>query len=84
MVLVLVSQYEVHHESSSAQFYATTNLYARLEKAHDRDYGPMIVYQIDLLGQAGMCECCSDGRTGERTGAISENATSSDCSHDVG
>jgi hypothetical protein len=32
-----------HHESGLAQLYATTNLYARLEKAHDREYGSMIV-----------------------------------------
>lgn len=43
----------------------------------------MMVYRIDLLGQTGMCECCSDSRPGERMGAVSENATSSDCSHDV-
>ena len=73
----------MHHERSSAQLHATTDLYARLEKAHDRDYVSMIVYQIDLLSQSGMCECCSDGRPGERMGAISENAASSDCSHDV-
>jgi hypothetical protein len=73
----------VHHESSLTQLYTTTNLYARLEKAHDRDYESMIVYRIDLLGQSGMCECCSDGRPGERMGAISEDAASSDCSHDV-
>ena len=70
----------VHDERSLAQLYTTTNLYARLEKAHDRDYGSMTVYRIDLLGQTqtGMCEWISDGGPGERMGAISENAASSD------
>jgi hypothetical protein len=68
----------VHDESSLAQLYAITNLYARLEKAHDRDYESMMVYRIDLLGQTGVCERCCHGRPGERMGAISENATSSD------
>ena len=72
-----------HHESSLAQLYGTTNLYTRLEKAHDRDQESMIVYLIDLLGQAGMWECCNDGRPGERMDAISENVASSGCSHDV-
>ena len=73
----------VHHESSLAQLYAKTNLYTRLEEAHDRDYESMIGYRIDLLGQTGMYESCSDSRPGKRMSAISENAASSDCSHDV-
>lgn len=47
------------------------------------DYVSMIGHQVDLLGQSGWRECCSDCRPGERMGAISENAASSDGSHDV-
>lgn len=73
----------MHHESSLAQLYEKTNPYARLEMAHDRDYESMMGYRIDLLGQTWMDESCSEGRPGKSMGAISENAASRDCSHDV-